>query len=625
MKQTLALRLAGVAFLAAGLTAHAEFLRPQTTRRYLQPPLSERVSVFFREGKITFGENIHSDDWKSVSYYAGKQPAHGVWLVYGSGDWSFDFNRATLNRDPEGVPVHSQTWRKGDLAVDFAACSPFGRFSTVHARVTFSNRGSRPLAERVGFLLRAAPENKLVFGAPDIYRFYSPAVADWLKLPSTFVAGDGGVLREDDRFVAFSAAPEWESATGIARFALKLAPGESRTIEFSVGKGETVRPGFDAAAASVRADWAKVLARARGRTPFVRNQVVQILQCLGRVKDGEMALPRQGGLQRFVWPGEVIHAVEALDRLGYGEYSAMAIDFLFHFAKPDGQIGPFGNGWAGETAYSIETLARHCLLTGDADCWRRHREAAFRGFGWIEAKRRETAAGGDGLVAGLFPPLKSTDSGKSFQHWGMTDLVNEHALKVFAEAAERFREPQAAAVRAEWKAYRAVIEGILARWRRASEGKDTFFIPLAPDGSNEAKYRADNFFYLHPGAFAEGGYLNEDELLRLRTWLLRERIADEAGLYQRHGSPDPTLGQQIWYTTWSEYQWSLGWRRVGRTDLSRQALDALLKWSVTDEGYVGERIHELTPWYFPWSPNASGSGRILKMLLNEGLAGEEAK
>ena len=75
------------------------------------------------------------------------------------------------------------------------------------------------------------------------------------------------------------------------------------------------------------------------------------------------------------------------------------VDFLFHFAKPDGQIGPFGNGWAGETAYSIETLARHCLLTGDADCWRCHREAAFRGFGWIEAKRRETAAGGDGLVA----------------------------------------------------------------------------------------------------------------------------------------------------------------------------------------------------------------------------------
>ena len=42
----------------------------------------------------------------------------------------------------------------------------------------------------------------------------------------------------------------------------------------------------------------------------------------------------------------------------------------------------------------------------------------------------------------------------------------------------------------------------------------------------------------------------------------------------------------------------------------------------TDEGYVGERIHEKIPWFFPWIPNASGSGRILNMLLDQGLAGD---
>jgi hypothetical protein len=110
-------------------------------------------------------------------------------------------------------------------------------------------------------------------------------------------------------------------------------------------------------------------------------------------------------------------------------------------------------------------------------------------------------------------------------------------------------------------------------------------------------------------------------MLRLRKWLIRKGIADEGGLYQRHPATTvPELGRNVWYTTWSEYQWSLGWRRVGRTDLSRQALDALLAWSVTDEDYVGERIHQLSPWFFPWSPNASGSARILKMLLNENMA-----
>jgi len=100
----------------------------------------------------------------------------------------------------------------------------------------------------------------------------------------------------------------------------------------------------------------------------------------------------------------------------------------------------------------------------------------------------------------------------------------------------------------------------------------------------------------------------------------REGIADPCGLYQRHTSPRPELGRDVWYTTWSEYQFACGWLQVGRKDLARKALDALLAYSVTDEGYVGERIHEKSPWFFPWSPNASGSGRILNMLLDLDLA-----
>ena len=616
--------LLGLLSFAGQLTAGAAtFQRPETTRRYLQGPLSERVMVYFREGKITLGENLHNDNWRSVDYYGGGQPAHGVWLVHGDDDRAFDFKRVTLSRDPEGVPVHGQTWREGDFEVTLDACSPFGRASSVQARLTIANHGKSPLKEKVGFLLRAASEQKLVFGAPDIYEFYDPKVADWKKLPVTFAAGKDGVFAAGDRFVAFAPMPAWDAKGGVARFAVELAPGGRKTIEFAIGKGGLERPGFESAERSVRADWAKLLARAKDRTPFVRNQLVQILQCIGRVKDGEWALPRQGGLQRFVWPGEVIYAAEALDRLGYGEYAALSIDFLFHFAKPDGQIGPFRNGWASETAFSIETLARHCLVADDAAAWKRHREAALRGFDWIAATRRKAAAGGEGVVAGLFPPLKATDAAQRFQHWGMTDLVNERALKALVEAAERFREARADEIRAEWKAYRTVIENVLEKWRKASAGKDTFFIPYAPDGRNEAKLRGEGLFYLHPGAFAEGGYLSEGEMLRMRKWLIQEDIADPVGLYQRHPSPRPELGRGVWYTTWSELQFARGWLRVGRKDLAREALEALLKYSVTAEGYVGERIHEQSPWFFPWSPNASGSGRILIMLLDLGLADNE--
>ena len=610
------IRLSILAAFCVGVMQLPATERPMTTRRYLQGPLSERLLVFFREGKITFGECIHRDDWKSMPYR--DQPAHGVWLVRGAADEPFDHAEAVMLGEANGVPVHGQRWRESGLEVTMEACAPFGRKPTVQARLVFENRGTVPLEQQVGLMVRAAPEMKLVFGAPDIYKIYAPPIQDWRAQESTFVDKGNGLLRDENRFVAYVGEASWDGRAGILRMSLALSPGERRVLDFTVGKGEPVRPDFDRTRDAVRSDWEKELVRVADRTPFVQSQVVQLLQCFARPTEGAFVLPRQGGLQRYVWPGETIHVVEALDRLGYVEYARMAVDFLMRFAKEGGQIGPFANNWASETAYTIEAVSRHCRLVDDADCWRRHYPAVLAGFRWIRATRAETAKGGAGLVAGLFPPLKSTDSKKCFQHWGMTDLVNEHALGVLAEAAARFGEREADEIRAEWTDYRSVIGKTLDRWRTASAGKETFFIPLAPDGREEKTFRDNHFFYLHPAAFVEGGYLTADEMLRLRRWLLDEGIADGNGLYMRHTSPYPELRNHVWYTTWCEYQWSVGWRRVGRADLARQALDACLAYSVTDENYVGERVHDRTPWFFPWSPNASGSARILKMLMDAG-------
>ena len=44
-------------------------------------------------------------------------------------------------------------------------------------------------------------------------------------------------------------------------------------------------------------------------------------------------------------------------------------------------------------------------------------------------------------------------------------------------------------------------------------------------------------------------------------------------------------------------------------------LAATLKFAMTRELYVGERYRDDEPWFLPWSPNRSGSGRIVQMLL----------
>ena len=594
------------------------FQRPQTTRRYLQGPLSERIAVFLREGSVTLGEVVHDDDWKAMPY--GAQSAHGLYLLHGETDVPYEFSKAELRCEPDGVPILAQSWRQGSLEVDFTACSPIARRSTVFGRVTFANRGDAQLHERVGFLLRTAHERDLIGGAPDIYRSYDHWVAfhRWFEISPNWDSCGGNLFRDGDRFAAFEGcgSPSFNRRVGIVRYELRLAPGESRTVEFALGKGATVRPGYSAAEAETREGWRKALMRAGERTDFVRHQLVQILQCFARPTEGDFVLPRQGGLQRWVWPGETVHVTEALTRYGYADYARMAIDFMMRFASGDGRIGPFGNDWGGNTAYVVEAFARHCLDTGDAAYWTRHAAAAERAFRWMKAMRASTVED-EGVTAGLFPPSKSTDMPQDFQHWGMTDLVNEKALGVFAEAAAKFGAPFAAEIAAERKDYRGAISCALDRWRAESNGKDTFFIPLAPDGRNEAELRNANFFYLHPGAFAEGGFLDEGEMLRLRKWLIDAGIAHGNGLYLNIPSADPTLGRGVWYTTWSEYQWFVGWMRVGRKDLAHEALEALLAYSVTSEFYVGERIHEDNPWYFPWSPNASGSARILKMLDDE--------
>jgi hypothetical protein len=75
--------------------------------------------------------------------------------------------------------------------------------------------------------------------------------------------------------------------------------------------------------------------------------------------------------------------------------------------------------------------------------------------------------------------------------------------------------------------------------------------------------------------------------------------------------------KHVWYTTSSEQHWYNCFKRIGRHDLAELVWNAVLKYSVTEEYYVGERYRDDNPWYFPWSPNASGSGRIILMMLDD--------
>ena len=588
--------------------------RPKTTRRYLHGPFAERMLTFWREGKIVFGEVEHRDDW-SLDYRRDLH-AHAAWLVHGGRDEPFDFRAAEMRLPQSGEPDHSQVWRMGPVEVELAACAPFGRRPSAHVRLTVRNAGDKPVKEPFAFLLREGLESRLVFGAPDVYRIFRPSLSDWDGISPDGWRRDGDVFLHGDRFAAFSGVPfEWDAANGAVRFALALAPGESKSVEMELGRGDRQGLGYEDARRRMYADWAAELAKLRlperlgaKEARIVRNLAVQMLQCLSMPTEGDFVLPRQGGLQRYIWPGDADCFLEALDAIGYGDYVAKAIDFYYsHCQRKNGEAGPFKNNWAGDTASVLKTFARHCSVTGDAGCWRRWRDAAFKGFEWIQATR---AAGG-----GLFPAMKATDHPAVLRAWGSNDLKGLEAFDAFAAAAAKFGDPRADEIAEAAKDYRKELSKAMDVWRAKAAGQDEFRVPISAEGDDDPLTEAF-MFYLHPGRFAEAGLLTADEMLRLRTWLMRRGYANENGLYDNQIARHPECRAHIWYTTWSELQWFRAWRRVGREDLAKQALDACLRFALTDELYVGERYHDANPWYYPWSPNASGSGRIVFMLLD---------
>ena len=589
--------------------------RPKTTRRYLHGPFAERLLTFWREGKIAFGEVDHRDDWSFD--YRKDVHAHAVWLVHGTKDEPFDFRAAELLQPEGGEPDHAERWRVGPLDVTLAACAPFGRKPSAYARLTVRNTGDCPVTEPLAFLVREGLEAKLLFGAPDVYSIFNPALSDWDDLPPDGWRREGDAVLNGDRFAALGGAPfDWDAERGAVRLSFALAPGEEKSVELELGRGERGGLGYAAARAEMLSGWTRELSLLRipdkldaASARIVRNLAVQMIQCLSLPTEGDFVLPRQGGLQRFVWPGDAESLLLALDVLGYGDYVARCLDFYWsRCQKEDGEVGPFKNCWARDTACVLKSFALHCAVTDDAVCWRRWRDAAFRAFAWIQSKRTKDD--------GLFPAMKATDHPAVLRAWGSTDLPGLEAFDALAKAAAKFGDQQAAEVAAAAADYRASLTRVLDRWRAKYAGKDEFKVPLDADG-NDDSFLEDYMFYMHPGRFADDGLLTADEMARLRTWLIRRGYANENGLYANQLSRDIEKRNHVWYTTWSELMWFRAWRRVGRPDLAAQALDVCLKFALTDELYVGERYHDATPWFYPWSPNASGSGRLTLMLLAE--------
>jgi len=593
-----------------------KWLRPVTTRRYIHPPMAERMYTIWAEGKIIFGEVIEGIDWRSYE----ELDCCGIWLVHGQEDEQYDFRRSGNTMKPDGTPIHGLSLNGGKIGVDIETFCNIDRKPTCFVKIILENKENTAVSEKFGIIIRSGREKQLVYGSPDVYVSYAPDVNVWKETKSIWKidrSDDMLLIRDGENYISESSelGAVWNDDKGILYYNVNLDAGEKTEIMISIGKGEYKEFDYDTEQIKCREYWKGELARINKipksidgeNLKIIQNLTVQLLQCFCYVVGGEYVYARQGGMQRLIWPWESIPVLEALDRIGdFDDYIEPVFKLYFEkLQAEDGEIRPAGENWACITSSVMYSFAKYAS-NGHIEIYNKYRDNIFRAYEWMKNKRSESLTI-DNCIKGLFPPMRGNDNSAVYQVWGTTDLVNLDGLKMLAETAEKYGDKRASVIRAEYDDYFCAMRKAFDRFAEAGKDSDEIYIPVRPDINHNDEH-PKKVFVLYHGRFVKSGLLTDDEIIKVFNNIRSIGIFGN----DLYGNVDKS---HVWYTMNPDYCWFNVWMRMGKTDMAEDIIKAQLKYSMTSEYYMVERYRDDDPYYAPWSPNASGNGRMILMLL----------
>lgn len=598
--------------------------RPKTTRRHVHPPVSERMFTLFAEGKIVFGE--HNSDIalsriiEHRTYFSEMSCA--IWPLYGTDYKCFDFRNVKNQITEDGTPIHGVVYQAGDMEFSMECFCNTVRKATMFAKVQIKNTGKKQLEEQVSFLMRTAFESNLVYGKSDSYVSYDSNLEDVRKLNAGWYK-NGDLFTDGSRQLTFSIPMTWKVVPNAAAVDVNLAPGETMEFTFKLDRGEVDTYDYEQEKAKTIAFWQKELSRinklpaAIAEDPkmlkAVRHMVTQLLQLFAVTIPENLVIPRQGGMQRVIWPTEALSHIEGLCRIGdFGDYIEPVFDTYFKAMQlPTGEIGKFGIYWGSMTAAVLYSYCMYCDLSNPA-YFDTYRDKAYAAFRFIKDLRR-SVTDTDELAGGLFPILRGIDWTQQFQCWTSTDVFNVLALDALATTFLAHNDPAAQEIRQEHTEYLADMKRHFKKYYDAQEGSDTLRIPLKPMGDDTALVE-DFYPLLYQGRFVYCGVIdNEKDMRRVYNEMVQSGITIEGlGLYGH--LPYRNGKNSIWYLSFPDYYWFELWMQYGDRKKAKEVLDAQLRYCMTEEYYFLERLDTSDPYFLPWTPNASATGRTLIML-----------
>ena len=599
--------------------------RPKTTKRYVHPPYSERMFTLWAEGKIIFGE--HDFDLETTNIMAERihkrMVSCAVWPFFGKEMIPFDFHTVKNGITEDGVPIHTVSYELEKIIISMEVFCNTARKTTLFGKITVKNIGNEHIKEPLSLMLRTAYEAQLVPGLCDGYASYNPDLSACKDIPCAWYK-KGNLYTDGKRCLTVSIPAGWNPRFGLVAIAVDLDPGEELTFTFKLDNGEVDSYDYEEEKAKAIAFWQQELHRinklpaAIENNPqmlkAVRHMVTQLLQMFAVTIPESLHITRQGGMQRAVWPTEALSTIEGLCRIGdFDRYIEPVFDTYFNAMQlPSGEIGPLGIPWASMSASVLYSFAQYCNTTRNKAFFLKYRDNAYKAFRYIKDLRR-SVVDTDELAGGLFPPLRGIDWPHQFQCWTSTDVFNLLGLDAIADTFKAYSDPAADEMRQEHTEYLADMKRHFKKYYDAQEGRETLRPPLMPMGDDQAL--VDDFYpLLYQGRFVYCGIVdNEKDMLRVYNYMIEAGITKEGlGLYGH--MPYRNGNNNIWYLSFPDIYWFEIWMQYGYLEKAKEIIDAQLHYAMSEEYYFAERIDTSDPYYIPWSPNASATGRTLIML-----------
>lgn len=585
--------------------------RQKTTVTYLHPPKSERIITLYREGKVMLGEVTLEKDNTVPSYY--ELVSSGIWPVFGKKALSADFKTSCFTVRADGFPLQTLNLECEGIKTVIEAFCDTDKKSTAFIKYSLKNTAEKQNC--FGLMVRTGLESELVFDAPDVYKSYAPDISVWKNIKADWETDEKGIKNKDYYLITLSEKGEFDAENGILWFS--LSPHETKEITVAFGK-ETKPDGDLETNKQNTLNFYKELAKrfslnGEMNSPMVKSLIFQTLQCFASPKDTNLLLCRQGGLQRRTWPFEAMYVLRALDEIGgFDDFTEPIIDLYFTAMQEDsGEVVPLGIYWALATAVCINSFSCHAKLKGK-DYYEKYRDRVMAGFDFI--KRNRVLDDSDpSLIKGLFYPKRSCDAVNVLQSWTLTDAHNVMGIGALLDLAKQFDDPKTAEIEAEYKDYLKAVRECFNRIEEESKDNKIVITNYLPSMGDETKHP----FRAYAGTVCSVLNLSKERVLKIIEGLKSDNSAYE-GLYNRmpdhYRRKDPDGKVREWYTTLDEFYWFDAFAKLGMWDKCREIVESTCRYAMTDEFYMTERFNEGDPWFVPWTPNASASGRLIIML-----------